>query len=84
MDHRTVSIKHSCGYAEPAHKVEIGAHTRNADVSVEDHLRVKPCIKCGTHRGGWAWEQAAPLSESVPAKNADPKPKAGKDADPKP
>lgn len=59
MAHRTVDITHACGHTEKNHRVELGAHVRHdSSVSVEDHLRVKPCVKCGVHRGGWTWKDA--------------------------
>lgn len=74
MAHRTVAIKHDCGYAEAKHVVELGAHVRHhSDVSVEDHLRVRPCPKCQA-RGVWTWKDAE--VHAVKAPDAKPKPKA--------
>lgn len=71
MAHRTVAITHSCGYHEKAHAVELGVHVRHdSSVSVEDHLRVRPCPKCAS-RGGWTWADTvvhAVASVVAPAK----------------
>lgn len=81
MAHRNVDIKHACGHVEKNHPVELGAHVRHdSDVSVNDHLRVKPCAKCQV-RGGWSWTEthtvavAKPKPETLKAKpDAKPKP----------
>ncbi len=84
MAHRLVDIKHSCGYIEHKHSVELGQHVKHdSSVSVEDHLRVKPCPKCN-HRGVWTWLESkahhvAAVAESKPKAEvplAESKPKA--------
>lgn len=64
-----VDIKHSCGYAEAGHRVDIGHYVRHKDdVSVADHLRVKPCPRCKARGGNWTWtDGAAPAAAPKPA-----------------
>ncbi len=75
MAHRTVDIKHPCGYHEAKHAVELGAHVRqDSDTSVSDHLRVRPCPKCKV-RGGWTWTETEVHVMAAPKAKEDAKPK---------
>lgn len=74
MSHRIVDIAHSCGYVELNHPVELGIHVKHhSDVSVEDHLRVKHCVKCAT-RGTWSYKDSVPVAVVHQVKDAQPKP----------
>lgn len=78
MSYRTVDIRHACGYSGLAHKIELGKYVKHDSVvSVEDHLRVRHCPKCGV-RAGWTWtdpvvHSVAPVAVHV-KQDAKPKP----------